>query len=64
MIFDHAETLPSKFFAFNPVLFKRVEGIGFSARPANRLRIDGVTYLGELIQKTESDLLHNSNFGL
>ncbi|MGI9534686.1 MAG: DNA-directed RNA polymerase subunit alpha [Thermodesulfobacteriota bacterium] len=45
------------------VLFTLVEDIDLSARSLNCLRKANIVYLGELIQKTEDELLNLENFG-
>ena len=45
------------------VLFTLVEDIDLSARSLNCLRKANIVYLGELIQKTEEELLNLENFG-
>ena len=45
------------------VLFTLVEDIDLSARSLNCLRRANIVYLGELIQKTEEELLNLENFG-
>ena len=48
---------------FNPNLLRKVEELDLSVRSANCLRSDNVVYIGELVQKTESDILKTPNFG-
>ena len=45
------------------VLFTLVEDIDLSARSLNCLRKANIVYLGELIQKSEEELLNLENFG-
>lgn len=45
------------------VLDRSVESLELKVRAANCLRNLEIQYIGELIQKTESDLLRNHNFG-
>jgi DNA-directed RNA polymerase subunit alpha len=45
------------------VLFTTIEDLDLSARSLNCLRKAGVEYTGDLIQKTEDDLLNLENFG-
>lgn len=45
------------------ILFTTIEELDLSARSLNCLRKAGVEYTGELIQKTEEDLLNLENFG-
>lgn len=49
--------------AFNPSLLKKVEELELSVRSANCLKNDNVVYIGDLIQKTEAEMLRTPNFG-
>ena len=55
------ETKPD--LAFNPVLLKKVDELELSVRSANCLKNDNIVYIGDLIQKTESEMLRTPNFG-
>jgi DNA-directed RNA polymerase subunit alpha len=48
---------------FDPVLLKRVEELELSVRSANCLKNDNIIYIGDLVQKTESEMLKTPNFG-
>jgi len=48
---------------FNPALLKRVEELELSVRSANCLKNDNIIYIGDLIQKTEAEMLRTPNFG-
>ena len=48
---------------FDPVLLKKVEELELSVRSANCLKNDNLVYIGDLIQKTESEMLRTPNFG-
>src|SRR5690606_41967018 len=45
------------------ILFNTIEEMDLSARSLNCLRKAGVEYAGDLIQKSEEDLLNLENFG-
>jgi DNA-directed RNA polymerase subunit alpha len=45
------------------ILFNTIEEMDLSARSLNCLRKAGIEYAGDLIQKTEEDLLNLENFG-
>jgi len=45
------------------VLCRRIEEFPFSSRTLNVLRLNGLTRLGDVIQKTERELLMLKNFG-
>jgi DNA-directed RNA polymerase subunit alpha len=49
--------------AINPNLSKSVEDLELSVRSANCLRNAQITYIGELVQKTEAEMLKTKNFG-
>ncbi|HAD25947.1 MAG TPA: DNA-directed RNA polymerase subunit alpha [Alphaproteobacteria bacterium] len=48
---------------FNPALLKKVDELELSVRSANCLKNDNIIYIGDLIQKTESQMLRTPNFG-
>ncbi len=48
---------------FNPVLLKKVDELELSVRSANCLRNDNIVYIGDLIQKSEAEMLRTPNFG-
>ncbi len=48
---------------FDPVLLKRVDELELSVRSANCLKNDNILYIGDLIRKSEGDMLRTPNFG-
>jgi DNA-directed RNA polymerase subunit alpha len=48
---------------FNPALLKKVDELELSVRSANCLKNDNIVYIGDLIQKTEGEMLRTPNFG-
>ncbi len=52
------ESLP-----FNRNLLKKVEELELSVRSANCLKNDNIIYIGDLVQKSESEMLRTPNFG-
>jgi DNA-directed RNA polymerase subunit alpha len=56
-----APTIPE--LAFNPALLKKVDELELSVRSANCLKNDNIIYIGDLIQKTEAEMLRTPNFG-
>lgn len=52
------DTLP-----FDPKLLKHVDELELSVRANNCLKNDKINWLGELVQKTENDMLKTPNFG-
>jgi DNA-directed RNA polymerase subunit alpha len=49
--------------AFNPAFLIRVDELELSVRSANSLMNAGIIYIGDLVQKTDAELLHAPNFG-
>ncbi len=48
---------------FNRNLLKKVEELELSVRSANCLKNDNIVYIGDLVQKSENDMLRTPNFG-
>ena len=48
---------------FNPALLKKVDELELSVRSANCLKNDNIVYIGDLILKSESEMLRTPNFG-
>lgn len=48
---------------FNENLLKRVEELELSVRSANCLKNENIFYIGDLVQKSEGDMLKTPNFG-
>ena len=55
---DRVSDLP-----FNKNLLRKVDELELSVRSANCLKNDNITYIGDLVQKTESEMLRTPNFG-
>ena len=55
---DVKEELP-----FNRNLLKKVDELELSVRSANCLKNDNIVYIGDLVQKTEAEMLRTPNFG-
>ena len=49
--------------ALNVNLLRKVEELELSVRSANCLKNDEIIYIGDLVQKTESEMLRTPNFG-
>jgi DNA-directed RNA polymerase subunit alpha len=47
----------------NPNLFKSVDELELSVRSANCLQNANIRFIGELVQKTEAEMLKTKNFG-
>ena len=48
---------------FHKNLLKKVEELELSVRSANCLKNDNIVYIGDLVQKTEAEMLRTPNFG-
>ncbi len=57
-VFEEKEELP-----FNKNLLRKVDELELSVRSANCLKNDNIIYIGDLVQKTETDMLRTPNFG-
>jgi DNA-directed RNA polymerase subunit alpha len=55
---EEAHELP-----FNRNLLRRVDELELSVRSANCLKNDNIVYIGDLVQKSEADMLRTPNFG-
>jgi DNA-directed RNA polymerase subunit alpha len=55
---ERKEELP-----FNKNLLRKVDELELSVRSANCLKNDNIIYIGDLVQKTEADMLRTPNFG-
>ncbi len=47
----------------NPNFLRKVEELELSVRSANCLKNDNIVYIGDLVQKTEAEMLRTPNFG-
>ncbi|MCV2502194.1 MAG: DNA-directed RNA polymerase subunit alpha [Candidatus Lightella neohaematopini] len=48
---------------FDPILLKSVEDLELTVRSANCLKAESIRYIGDLVQKTEVELLKTPNLG-
>jgi len=55
---EEREELP-----FNKNLLRKVDELELSVRSANCLKNDNIIYIGDLVQKSEADMLRTPNFG-
>ncbi|MCB9963834.1 MAG: DNA-directed RNA polymerase subunit alpha [Rhodospirillales bacterium] len=60
---QHVETHEEEVLPFNRNLLKKVEELELSVRSANCLKNDNITYIGDLVVKSEGDMLRTPNFG-
>lgn len=49
--------------SFNRNLLRKVDELELSVRSANCLKNDNIIYIGDLVQKSEADMLRTPNFG-
>jgi DNA-directed RNA polymerase subunit alpha len=56
-------TLAEEPVPINPNLFKSVDELELSVRSANCLQNANIRYIGELVQRTEAEMLKTKNFG-
>ncbi len=55
----HTEGVPQ----FKVLFFKKVDKLNLSLRPKTCLNNDNIIYVGDLVQRTEAELLRTPNFG-
>ncbi len=60
---EEAQAEDSEEPAFNRNLLRKVDELELSVRSANCLKNDNIVYIGDLIQKTEAEMLRTPNFG-
>jgi DNA-directed RNA polymerase subunit alpha len=58
-----AEGLAADTNQLNRYLLKKVDELELSVRSANCLKNDNIIYIGDLVQKTEAEMLRTPNFG-
>ena len=58
-----AESVIEESLPFNRNLLRKVDELELSVRSANCLKNDNIVYIGDLVQKSESDMLRTPNFG-
>jgi DNA-directed RNA polymerase subunit alpha len=49
--------------SIDPILMKTVDDLEFTSRSANSLKAEGINFVGDLIQRSEIDLLKTPNLG-
>ena len=60
---DHKEEDAHEDLPFNRHLLRKVDELELSVRSANCLKNDNIIYIGDLVQKSEADMLRTPNFG-
>jgi DNA-directed RNA polymerase subunit alpha len=58
-----SEEAPAHELPFNKNLLRKVDELELSVRSANCLKNDNIVYIGDLVQKTEAEMLRTPNFG-
>ncbi len=54
---------PGEQIAFNPAFLTKIQELELSVRTSNCLRNEGINYIGDLVQKTDGEMLRTPNFG-
>lgn len=54
---------PSRSASFDPILLRPVDELELTVRSANCLKAENIYYIGDLIQRTETELLKTPNLG-
>ena len=54
---------PKEELPFNRNLLRKVDELELSVRSANCLKNDNIVYIGDLVQRTEQEMLRTPNFG-
>jgi DNA-directed RNA polymerase subunit alpha len=57
------DSTPTDTNQLNRYLLKKVDELELSVRSANCLKNDNIIYIGDLVQKTEAEMLRTPNFG-
>jgi DNA-directed RNA polymerase subunit alpha len=57
------ETKDNKNDEINPILFKKIDEMELSVRSYNCLKMENINLIGDLVTKTESEMLKLPNFG-
>ncbi|GHU16439.1 DNA-directed RNA polymerase subunit alpha [Alphaproteobacteria bacterium] len=60
---EESEADKEQILPFNPNLLRKVDDLELSVRSMNCLKGDNIVYIGDLVQKTESEMLRTPNFG-
>jgi DNA-directed RNA polymerase subunit alpha len=47
----------------SPILFRPIDDLELTVRSANCLKAENIYYIGDLVQRTEADLLKTPNLG-
>src|SRR5512140_2105087 len=60
---DMFEPMPKTTTQFDPILLRPVDELELTVRSANCLKAENIYYIGDLIQRTENELLKTPNLG-
>ncbi len=63
MQFDECQTERKETANFDPILLRPVDDLELTVRSANCLKAENIFYIGDLVQKTENELLKTPNLG-
>ena len=55
--------MPQRRTQFDPILLRPVDELELTVRSANCLKAENIYYIGDLIQRTETELLKTPNLG-
>ena len=59
----HVRAEPERTTQFDPILLRPVDELELTVRSANCLKAENIYYIGDLIQRTETELLKTPNLG-
>ncbi len=63
MRFEESQLIKKETNSFDPALLKSVDDLELTVRSANCLKAENILYIGDLVQKAESELLKTPNLG-
>ncbi len=63
MKFEESRTESKEKNEFDPILLRSVDDLELTVRSANCLKAENIHYIGDLVQKTENELLKTPNLG-
>lgn len=61
--FEESHTDKKESYDFDPMLLKAVDDLELTVRSANCLKAENILYIGDLVQKSENELLRTPNLG-
>jgi hypothetical protein len=63
MLWELGTKAPATKLPFDPILLKKVDTLELGVRAANCFKNDGIVYVGDLVKKTEQEMMRMPNFG-